>query len=131
MDKIYCLEEIVPYSCTKNKILCVESFLLFAPKVVKIAVPTKEIVILICHCYIIRFPCRTLHARTKRDATKRIVKHAPLLQVFYAFLFFQPYTTKPPPEGKAGVSERRRRTHEKVVVINLQPNCNLFDIICQ
>lgn len=82
MDKIYCLEKIVPYSCTKNKILCVESFLLFAPKVVKIAVPTKEIVILICHCYIIRFPCRTLHARTKRDATKRIVKHAPLLQVF-------------------------------------------------
>lgn len=88
MDKIYCLEEIVPYSCTKNKILCVESFLLFAPKVVKIAVPTKEIVILICHCYIIRFSCRKLHARTKRDATKRIVKHAPLLQVFMPFYSF-------------------------------------------
>lgn len=47
MDKIYCLEKIVPYSCTKNKILRVESFLLFGGKVVKIAVPTKQIVILI------------------------------------------------------------------------------------
>ena len=42
-----------------------------------------------------------------------------------------PDTTKPPPEGKAGVSERRRRTHEKVVVINLQLNCNRFDTECQ
>lgn len=131
MDKIFCLEKIVPYSRTKHKILHVESFLQICGKVVKIAVPTKEIVILIKFRILFLILFQVILSVHKPRSGDKIFGDFPFCTGTRLLSFHLPDTTKPPPEGKAGVSERRRRTHEKVVVINLQLNCNRFDIECQ